>query len=243
MSRNYGGDIETKAYIATFLVLLSIGAVSCAAKLKGNRDNIDTEKSFNFMIDYNGKGTSLTIMSRYSDYSGQTVEFTTQDGLKVLAGLNNAEIMYAHTYKEAYARALELAGGNPDDITSYDAMQGLSVYVNGEKTWNRKFINLNYDFDYAITETDNGVIITNISTWRDWDDDDKVQFVDADGNVYLTTYTRAKLLNSENADEQAVYQYALSLAGSEDRLFGDIDKENHKALRLVRQTPVSDDQE
>ena len=33
-----------------------------------------------------------------------------------------------------------------------------------------------------------------------------------------------KLLNSENASENSIYNYALSLAGSEDRVFDHSDK-------------------
>ena len=85
----------------------------------------------------------------------------------------------------------------------------------------------------SITETADGVVITNISTWRDWDDDDKVQFVDADENISLTTYLSTKLVNSEYTTKEAVYQFALSLAGSEDRIFGDVDHESKKINKKI----------
>ena len=227
--------LSAKIYIATIVGVITLSLTKCGAQLTSNRDNIDTEKSFNFIIDYNGEGTSIVKVDSYSDYRGETVEFTTQDGLQVLSGLHHCEIMYATSYEVAYQRALQLTGGNPDKIYSYDLSQGLDVDVDDSKTWNKNFFNLNYNFDYAITETDNGIIITNISTWRDWNEDDKVQFVDADGNIYLTTYMTTKLVNSEYAPEDAIYEYALSLAGSEDRISGDIDKETKKVKKLVKE--------
>lgn len=215
------------------LVALAVGLAKCGSKLGSNRDNIDTEKAFNFIIDHNQKGISLVKIDSYSNYKGQTVEFTTQDGLQVLSGIDYSELMFAKTFDEAMNRALLLAGDKGEEVISYDMNRNLDTSVDGEKNWNKNFLNLNYDFNYAITETENGVVITNISTWRDWEDDDKVQFVDEEGNVYVTTYTNTKLINSKYANEEAVYQYALSLAGSEDRIFGDIDKENQKSLKLI----------
>lgn len=231
---NKRSSVSSKLYIATIIGVITFSLAKCGAQLTSNRDNIDTEKSFNFIIDYNGEGTSIVKVDSYSDYRGETVEFRTQDGLQVLSGLHSSEIMYATSYEDAYQRALQLTGGNPDKVYSYDLSQGLDVQVDENKTWNKNFFNLNYNFDYAITETDNGVIITNISTWRDWDDDDKVQFVDASGNIYLTTYMSTKLVNSEYASEDSIYEYALSLAGSEDRITGDIDKETKKVKKLVK---------
>ena len=59
-----------------------------------------------------------------------------------------------------------------------------------------------------------------------------------DGILYLSSYDNTTLINSavSNAEGEsiplpdAVYDYALSLAGSEDRLYGDVDKEEGKVL-------------
>ncbi len=236
MAKYYGSSDSTAKVIVTLAFYGIMGLyllVQCGAKIKGNRDNIDTEKRFNFIIDYAADGTSIVKVNRYTDYSGQTIEFFTQDGLKVVTGLSNAELMFATSYEEAYKRALELTNGDASKITSYDLNQGLSTEVTGEKTWNKKWVNLNYTYDYEIVETPNGVVITNIPTWRDWDDDEKVQFVDEHGNVYLSTYLDHKLIDSREATDEAVYQYALSLAGSPDRLSGDVDVENQTVRRLV----------
>ena len=232
--RDTGASVSSKVYIGILTGVLGLTLVKCGAQLTSNRDNLDTEKSFNYIIDYNSEGTSIVKVDSYSDYRGESVEFATQDGLQVLTGIHKAEVLYAKSYEEAYQRALELTGGDSSKITSYDITRGLDPEVDGSKAWNKNFFNLNYDFDFAITETDKGVVITNISRWRDWDDDDKVQFVDEDDNIYLTTYMSTKLVNSKNASEEAVYDYALTLAGSEERISGDVDKENRKVRKLIK---------
>ena len=83
---------------------------------------------------------------------------------------------------------------------------------------------MNYDFDSVLIEGEDGIAIFDISSWRDWDDDDKVQLSISDGPVILKDMGEVKLLNSENADENSIYNYALTLAGSEDRVFNHSDK-------------------
>ena len=239
---NYSNDdsfVEGLPAFMLFCLLVIVCLTQCNAKNHSNRDNSDTEKIFNFFVDYNEEGTAVVKINGYSGYDGDTVEFITQDGLQVLTGLCHSELMRATSYEKAYQRALTLAGGNDKKVISYDLNQGLNVNVEDEYTWNKNNFNLNYDFDYAITETEYGVVVTNISTTniskrRDLEDDDKVQFVDSDGIVHFTTFTSTSLLNSLYADEGCVYQYALSLAGSENRLFGDVDLSKHKAKRLVK---------
>ena len=66
--------------------------------------------------------------------------------------------------------------------------------------------------------------IFDLSSWRDWDEDDKIQLSIKDGPVILKDMNEVKLLNTENASEDSVYNYALSLAGNEDRVFNHSDK-------------------
>lgn len=228
-------DSEKTVLVLAGLVIVGgviVGLVECNAKLKSNRDIIDTEKGFNVAIDYAYNGVSVVIMDDYSDYTGITAEYVTQDGLQVLTGINNVELMKAQNFDEALSRASVIAGNDDSQkITSYDQMRNLNTNISPD-FWNKNIWNLNYNFDYAIIETDKGVIVTNISTWKDWEDDDKVQYTDKSGNVYLSTYDNVRLINSLGASKDAVYDYALTLAGSEDRLFGDIDKE--KGVARVR---------
>ena len=226
----------------TLIVVGSVSylAIKGIAILGSNKDKIDTEKHFNYIIDYNGEGTSIVKMNEYTDYNGQTIKFKTQDNLRVYTGLSKAEIVKADSYESAYEIALKLTGGIDENITSYDMKQGLdistedindkNVFVEWLTGWTKKYINLDYDYDYAITETPNGVVVDSIETYKTWNEDDKVQYIDSEGIVYLGSFDDISLLYSKESSPESVYQYALSLAGSEDRLSGDIDKENGRVL-------------
>ena len=56
---------------------------------------------------------------------------------------------------------------------------------------NRQIIE-NYNFNYAIINTFNGTVEGKVSSWRDFDDGDKLQ-VTIDGVTYLTSATNVIL--------------------------------------------------
>lgn len=205
--------------------LVVSGLKSCS-KLSSNRDNFDTVKEFNAVIDYNKEGTMIAKVNSYSDYQGEVVEYSTADGLQVLTGVQNVQLVRATNYDNVYDLAIELSGGEISRVTSYDNLQNLSTKFDGIG-WN-KIYSLNYNFNYCIIENDNGVLVKKIASWKDWDDDDKVQVEFADGTVILSDFTNLKLVNTEYAGTNSLYNYALSLAGDESRLFGDVQKEDVK---------------
>lgn len=224
---SYSSDTPTPILVIGGIVI--VGGIiftfaKCGAELAGNKDMIDTEWYFNCAIDYKGEGVSIVNIADYTDYEGITVEYVTNGGLTVLTGLNGTEIIGVSSYDEAYQRALELAGNDSSQIVEFDKNMGYQFRT--DDSFNKRLINFNYDFDYAIVEDEHGVTITKITNWRDWEDDDKVQFIDTKGIVHLGTYDNVKLVSTIGSSEQELYEYAVSLAGSEDRVFGDINKSN-----------------
>lgn len=121
---------------------LLFGGIKTCSKLNSNRDNFDTVKEFNAVIDYNGEGTMIAKVDNYSDYSGEVSR-----------------------------------------VTSYDKLQNLSTRLDAYG-WNKTY-SLNYNFNYCIIENENGVFVKKVVSWKDWDDDDKVQVEFEDGTVLL----------------------------------------------------------
>ena len=205
---------------------LLFGGIKACSKLNSNRDNFDTVKEFNAVIDYNGEGTMIAKVDNYSDYSGEVVEYSTADGLQVLTGVQNVGLVRATDYDNVYDLAVELSGGEVSRVISYDKLQNLSTRLDAYG-WNKTY-SLNYNFNYCIIENENGVFVKKVVSWKDWDDDDKVQVEFEDGTVILTDFTNLKLVNTEYAGTNSLYNYALALAGDESRLFGDVKKEDVK---------------
>ena len=227
---SYYSDSVDKAKLTVSLLTLGgflvVGGVKSCSKFNSNRDNFDTVKEFNAVIDYNGEGTMIAKVDNYSDYSGEVVEYSTADGLQVLTGVQNVGLVRATDYDRIYDLAVELSGGEVSRVISYDKLQNLSTKLDSNG-WNKTY-SLNYNFDYCIIENENGVLVKKVVSWKDWDSDDKVQVEFEDGMVILTDFTNLKLINTEYARPNSLYNYALALAGDESRLFGDVEKEDAK---------------
>lgn len=99
----------------------------------------------------------------------------------------------------------------------------MSTYIDSE-SFTKEYFDMLYDFDSVLIESEDGIAIFDLASWRDWDEDDKVQLSIKDGPVILRDMSKIKLLNSENAGKNSIYNYALTLAGSEDRVFNHSDK-------------------
>lgn len=215
--------IKVTVGIGVIVLVCGYNLVRCGSKLSSNRDNLDTEKSFNAVMDENENSISISLIDGYSDYNGSTYQFRTRDGLVVLADSKDSQLLRVDSFEELSSYAEIFANGNSDKIASYDELQGLSVDVDYD-FFTKEYFDMNYDFDSVLIEGEDGIAIFDISSWRDWDDDDKVQLSISDGPVILKDMSEVKLLNSENADENSIYNYALTLAGSEDRVFNHSDK-------------------
>ncbi|HIT37080.1 MAG TPA: hypothetical protein IAB59_01200 [Candidatus Onthousia faecipullorum] len=215
--------IKVTVGIGVIVLVCGYNLVRCGSKLSSNRDNLDTEKSFNAVMDENENSISISLIDGYSDYNGSTYQFRTRDGLVVLTDSKDSQLLRVDSFEELSSYAEIFANGNSDKVASYDELQGLSVDVDYD-SFTKEYFDMNYDFDSVLIEGEDGIAIFDISSWRDWDDDDKVQLSISDGPVILKDMGEVKLLNSENADENSIYNYALTLAGSEDRVFNHSDK-------------------
>lgn len=217
--------VKTGFCVVGFVGICGYILVDCSAKLDSNRDNFDTEKYYNAVMDENENSISISLIQGYTDYSGSTFQFVTNDGLIVLTDSKDSQLLRVDNFEELSSYANVFSKGDFDKVISYDELQDLSVdidYTNFTKT----YVDLNYDFDSVLIEGEQGIAIFDLVSWRDWDSDDKVQLALANGPVILKDMADVKLLNSENALENSVYNYALSLAGSEERVFNHSTKVN-----------------
>lgn len=215
--------IQLVVYGGVFVLVLGYNLVDCNAKVKSNRDNFDTEKYFNAVMDEDENSISISIINGYSDYSGSTFQFRTKDGLVVLTDSKDSQLLRVDSFEELNSYAETFSNGNSDKIISYDELQGLSTYIDSE-SFTKEYFDMLYDFDSVLIESEDGIAIFDLASWRDWDEDDKVQLSIEDGPVILRDMSKIKLLNSENAGKNSIYNYALTLAGSEDRVFNHSDK-------------------
>ena len=193
-----------------------LAGTMCGAVLSGcgNKQIIDLNKSFNVAIKTNEDNVSIAGISGYSDYKGTQVQFVTEDNLRVLTSTHQTELLKVESEEAAYNYASALAGNSEKNINDYNEMQGVSIDTSKD-LWNKDLLDLHFTYDKAIILSGDNAIITNISTWTDYEDDDKIQLKLTDGSYVLTNVDKVKLINDDSAKEDSLKNYAISLVGDE----------------------------
>ena len=193
-----------------------VGSIS--GQIGSNREFIDLKKSFNVIIEQTPNTVSVVKVKNFTDYQGNTVEFETSDGLRVVTSIEDGTLSNKTSYEKAMKLAKIQAKGKEYGVISYDELQGNDLTLT-KGTWNKKINSFDYTFDKAIEIEDDGtVIVYDVQSWKDWSEDDKVQFVTFDGEPLLRTYKHIKLVDTRNATDGSFDNYVLSLAGSPERI-------------------------
>ena len=120
---------------------VTVGVISYGGlKLVGKLGNIDLNKSFNIAIEDTKNTVSVVYIKNYTDFKGDTVEFETQDGLRILTSIVNTSLLKEDSFKDLYEYAKLLARGNEDKIVLYDKLQGNNFETSD--AWNKRLANL-----------------------------------------------------------------------------------------------------
>ena len=105
-------------------------------------------------------------------------------------------------------------------------MQGVCIDVSFD-SWNKDIFDFHYKYDKAIILSEEKATIVNVKTWKDYEEDDKIQLKLDDDNYILTNIDNVKLINDDNAKEDSLYNYAVSLVGSEENVIYYDNQKNH----------------
>ena len=236
MKYNFYDEKEIAKIVLVGGVVVIVGGVTIFSlggeiigRLSSNRDKIDTEKSFNIAFEQTKNTISIVTIRNYTDFKGDTIEFETFDGLRVLTSLVNTSLLKEDDFKDAYEYAKLLARGQEEKIMVYDDLQNNPIEL--KEGWNKRIANFDYNFDKAVELKPNGtIIIYDIQAWKDWEDDDKLQITTKDGRVWLTHYENVRLIDTSKAREGAFENYILSLIGNKE----DIIYYSEPSKRLIK---------
>ena len=222
MRGDFGDKVKVVLAVGTCVAILGFGGYalvgSIAGQIGSNHEVIDLKKNFNVIIEKTPNTVSVVKVSNFTDYSGNTVEFETSDGLRVITSIEDAMLSNKNSYASAMKQAEKYAKDKEYGVVSYDQLQGNDLTLT-KGSWNKKLMNFNYSFDKAVEIMDDGtVVVYDVNSWKDWSEDDKVQIVTIDGEPLLTTYRHIKLVDTSKAKKGAFENYLLSLAGSLDKI-------------------------
>lgn len=189
----------------------------------GNKQILDFNKSFNVVIEKNDENLSVAGIKAYSDYSGSQVQFVTEDNLRVVTSTFQTQLIKAENEEVINNYTSKLA--KEENIIRYDTLQGTAIDYSAN-SWNKDVIDMNDTYNKAIILSNEMATIVELNTWKDYEDD-KIQVKLKDGTCILTNVDKIKLINDEEAENDSLKNYAISLVGSEDKVVF-FDKQNTK---------------
>lgn len=198
-----------------FKIYNTVAALVLASTLTGcgNKDMWDTEKGFNFAVESNNGVVSVTGIDKYCDYTGEQIQLYTKDGLIILTSTRNTELIKS-SEQTALENYITLKAGT-GDIMYVDEMNGRELDF--DTSYHKKWFDSTYTFDKVIMQEDDHILVGNIKQWTDYEDD-KVQVI-LNNDITVLVYATDIKLVSTNGNEEAFYNYCLSLVGDEDKIF------------------------
>lgn len=212
------GDKIKIGLISGVIILSVVGTgYTIVKKLSGNRQIFDFDKSFNVAIEQNDDNVSIVGIKNYADYDGSQIQFKTQDNLLVLTSTHQTQLVKTDSSDKLNNLALSLSNDKEENIVEYDKLQGTEINFNKD-SFNKDVLDFNPTFNKAIIVSDDNATIIEISSWRDYDEDDKIQIKTTDGMTILADTDKVKLVNDTNANEDSVKNYAKTLVGSEENI-------------------------
>lgn len=208
------------------LALVLSGTMTLTSLTWCNKQIVDFNKSFNVALETNNGYVSIAGIKAYSDYEGGQVQFITEDGLVVLTSTRQTQLIKTNDTNKVNKYAKSLTGNDEDKIMDYNKMQGVCIDVSFD-SWNKDIFDFHYKYDKAIILSEEKATIVNVKTWKDYEEDDKIQLKLDDDNYILTNIDNVKLINDDNAKEDSLYNYAVSLVGSEENVIYYDNQKNH----------------
>lgn len=199
-----------------FKVYNTVAALLVASTLTGcgNKDMWDSEKKFNFALESNNGVVSVVGLEKYYDYSGEQIQIITRDGLTILTSTRNTELLKGLNKEsiENYV-SLKTDGG---DIYFVDEMNGNELeFSDGSRT--KGWFDTTYTYDKVIMQEDDHILVANIKQWLDYEDD-KIQII-LNNDISILRYSTDVKLVATNGNDDAFYNYCLSLVGDENKIF------------------------
>ena len=198
------------------MTILMTGAIALTTLTGCNKQIIDYNKNFNVAVEPNGNNISVMGISSYNDYTGAQVLVYTESGLVILSSTYQLQLLHVDSRFDL-DNYISYIANYDDTITYHDDNMGSEIHYG---VWNKNIIDLKYLFNKAmILRDDNTVSIVDISSWRDYEQDDKIQLTLTDGTVILTEITKVKLIDDTKALDGALIDYATSLVESADNVY------------------------
>ncbi len=161
-----------------------------------NRTIFDTKYGFDKALIYGDDTAILMDVFKWKDYSGEQLQFITQDGFTLLSSSFDTNCFYGTS--DNYS-ALEIAKNglnNQEELYLLNEDNGINPL------FNKDLLDTNWSFNKSLTFNGNHALILPIKQWRDYEGE-QLQVITEDGLVLNLCSYNSKLAYDANSQIKA----------------------------------------
>lgn len=182
-----------KSKVCSFL----LAGVLTSTLLTGcNRTILDTKYGFDKALVYGDDTAILMDVAEWKDYSGEQLQFITQDGFCLLSSSFDTNCFYGSSNE--YASDVVAQNGLSKKGESYILNEDNGI----NPIFNKDLFDTNWSFNKAITFNNNHALVLPIKQWRDYEGE-QLQVITEDGLVLNLCSYNSKLAYDAHSEIKA----------------------------------------
>jgi hypothetical protein len=161
-----------------------------------NRTAFDTKYGFDKAVVFGDDTATIMYVEQWKDYSGEQLQFTTDDNFVMLSSSFDTAAFYGNSSKHSVEEIAKSA------LTSNGEVYNLNKDDGQTTSFNKDLFDTNWSFNKSVTLNGNNAVILPIRQWKDYSGE-QLQVITVDGLVMNLCSYNSKLVYDSISDVKA----------------------------------------
>lgn len=161
-----------------------------------NRTAFDTKYGFDKAVVFGDDTATIMYVEQWKDYSGEQLQFTTDDNFVMLSSSFDTAAFYGNSSKHSVEEIAESALTDNGEVYNLNEDDGKTT------SFNKDLFDTNWSFNKSVTFNGNNAVILPIRQWKDYSGE-QLQVITVDGLVMNLCSYNSKLIYDSISDVKA----------------------------------------
>lgn len=161
-----------------------------------NRTAFDTKYGFDKAVVFGDDTATIMYVEQWKDYSGEQLQFTTDDNFVMLSSSFDTAAFYGNSSKHSVEEIAESALTENGEVYNLNEDDGKTT------SFNKDLFDTNWSFNKSVTFNGNNAVILPIRQWKDYSGE-QLQVITVDGLVMNLCSYNSKLIYDSISDIKA----------------------------------------
>ena len=161
-----------------------------------NRTAFDTKYGFDKAVIFGDDTATIMYVEQWKDYSGEQLQFTTDDNFVMLSSSFDTAAFYGNSTKHSVEEIAKSALTESGEVYNLNEDDGKTT------SFNKDLFDTNWSFNKSVTFNGNNAVILPIRQWKDYSGE-QLQVITVDGLVMNLCSYNSKLIYDSISDVKA----------------------------------------